>query len=242
LAIAGLDPSKLAAIPAPPPSHAAGFSGGPELHPEAGGVASNEKAALVVPNLTAGGGVRDSLPTVAPAPEVSARRRLLAEVRSPVSPHPPAPFSANAPRALRVSSAPDPRLEGRVIYTMAIQMPNVTSHSGSWMVWFAEHIPEPGAALATVRPPVPLHKVDPAYVRTAEDEHVEGAVKLAAVIGKDGRVDQIELLSGIDARLDHSAEEALGKWLFEPALRDGAPIAVDAVFEVPFRLAPKLSR
>jgi TonB family protein len=241
-AIAGLDPSKFTGIPAPPASHAAGFSGGPEVHPDPGGAASNDKAGLVVPGLTAGGGVRDSLPTVAPAPEASARSRLLAELRSPVSPHPLAPYNPNAPKALRVSSAPDPRLEGRVIYTMAIQMPNVTSHSGSWMVWFAERIPEPGAPLATVRPPVPLHKVDPAYIRSAVDDRVEGDVKLAAVIGKDGRVDRIEILSGIDARLDHSAEEALGKWLFEPALRDGAPVDVDAVFEVPFRLAPKPTR
>jgi TonB family protein len=133
-------------------------------------------------------------------------------------------------------------MEGRVVYTMAIQMPNVTSYSGSWMVWFAEHVPEPGAAAPDVRPPVPRHKVDPAYVRSAVDERIEGIVRLSAVIGKDGRVEQIEMLSGIDARLDRSAEEALGKWLFEPALRDGVPIAVDAVFEVPFRLAPKPSR
>jgi TonB family protein len=242
LAIAGLDPSKFTEIPAPPASHSAGFSGAPEVSPGTGGTVSNEKAALVVPSLTAGGGIRDSLPTVAPAPEASARTRLLAELRTPLSPHLPAPSVSSAPKALRVSSAPDPRLEGRVIYTMAIQMPNVTSYSGSWMVWFAERLPEPGAPLAIVRPPLPRHKVDPAYIRSAVDDGIQGVVRLAAVIGKDGRVDQIEMLSGIDARLDQSAEEALGKWLFEPALRDGAPIAVDAVFEVPFRLAPKPSK
>jgi TonB family protein len=242
LAIAGLDPSKFKEIPAPPPSHEAGFSGGPELHPEAGATASNEKATVVVPSLTAGGGVHDSLPTVVPAPEVSARSRLLAELRTPVTSHVPVPPGPNAPSAPRVSSAPDPRLEGRVIYTMAIQMPNVTSFSGSWMVWFAERIPEPGAPAVTVRPPVPRHKVDPAYIRSAVDQGVEGIIKLAGVIGKDGHVEQIEVLSGIDARLDQSAAEALGKWLFEPALRDGVPIDVDAVFEVPFRLAPKPSR
>jgi TonB family protein len=238
-AIASLKPSKFTEVPAPPESHAAGFSGAPELHPENAGTVSNEKAALVVPNLSAGGGVRDALPTVAPAPDVSARSRLLAELRSPVAPHPPTPAGPNAPSALRVSSAPDPRLEGRVVYAMAIQMPNVTSYSGSWMVWFAERIPQPGAPPASVRPPEPRHKVDPAYIRSAVDQRIEGIVRLAAVIGKDGHVDRIELLSGIDNRLDESAVEALGKWLFEPASRDGAPIEVDAIFEVPFHLAPK---
>jgi TonB family protein len=240
-AIASLEPSKFTEVPAPPASHAAGFSGAPELHPEDAGAAPSESAALVVPGLTAGGGVPDALPTVAPAPEVSPRSRLLAELRSPITPGPLAAPAPGAPKALRVSAAPDPRLEGRVVYAMAIQMANVTSHSGSWMVWFAERIPQPGAPPANVRPPEPRHKVDPAYIRSAADQRIEGVVKLAAVICKDGRVDRIELLSGIDNRLDESAVEALGKWLFVPALRDGAPIEVDAVFEVPFRLAPKPS-
>jgi protein TonB len=69
---------------------------------------------------------------------------------------------------------------------------------------------------------------------------VEGKVRLAAVIRKNGHVDTVELLQHLDNRLDHSAEEALAKWEFAPALRDGTPIEVDAVFEIPFHLAPRL--
>jgi hypothetical protein len=36
--------------------------------------------------------------------------------------------------------------------------------------------------------------------------------------------------------------ESLAKWEFEPAVRDGEAVDVDAVFEIPFRLAPKLSK
>ena len=241
-AIASLDPSKLTEIPPSLPSHPAGFSGAPEVHPESAAAASNDQAALVVPSLTAGGGVRDALPTLAPSPEVSARARLLAELRTPITPTPAPRAASGGLGAPRVSSAPDPRLDGRVVYAMAIQMPNVTSYSGSWMVWFAERAPLPGAPPIAVRPPEPRHKVDPAYIRSAADEGIQGTIRLAAVIGRDGRVDRIELIRGIDNRLDESAVEALGKWLFEPAMRDGVPIEVDAVFEVPFRLAPRLSR
>ena len=238
LVIAGLDPAKVPEIPQLPPTHEAGFSAGREER--AGPATSNENASLVVPGLTAGGSVPDPAPTMAPAPTPpSAAARLLAELHTPLDKNIPAALAAAAPKATRVSSSPDPRMSGRVVYTMAIQMPNMTSYSGSWMVWYAEHVPEPGAAPIDIRPPVPLHVVHPAYIRSAADDKIEGIVRLAGVIGKDGHMSEIELLSGIDKRLDDSAQEALAKWIFTPAQRSGSPIAVDAVFEVPFRLAPK---
>ena len=88
-----------------------------------------------------------------------------------------------------MAEAPDPRLAGRVVYTVAIQMPNVTSYSGSWMVWFAEH--EPAAAARrrrTCGAPVPLRKVDPKYIAAAAAERVEGTIRLFGVIRKDGHV------------------------------------------------------
>jgi protein TonB len=133
-------------------------------------------------------------------------------------------------------------MDGRVVYMMAIQMQNITSYSGSWMVWFAEHQPLPGAPPLEMRPPDPLHKVDPKYIADAALERVEGIVRLSAVIRKDGRVESVELLKHLDERLDKSAEEALAKWQFEPAQRDGTPVDVDAVFEIPFRLAPRTSK
>jgi protein TonB len=132
-------------------------------------------------------------------------------------------------------------LEGRVIYSVAIQMPNITSYSGSWIVWFAEHEQKEGAT-GEVRPPVPLRKVDPKYVASAAADGVQGVVRLAAVIRRNGHVDTIQLLRHLDDRLDASAMESLAKWEFEPAARNGMPLDVDAVFEIPFRLAPKPSK
>jgi protein TonB len=130
-------------------------------------------------------------------------------------------------------------MDGRAVYTVAIQMPNVTSYSGSWIVWFAEHEPVPGAPSHDVRPPIPLRKVDPKYIAAAAEEKVEGVVRLSAVIRKDGRVESVALLRHLDDRLDRSAQEALAQWVFQPALLEGAPIDVDAAFEIPFRLAPR---
>jgi TonB family protein len=105
------------------------------------------------------------------------------------------------------------------------------------MMWFADREGH-GRDSSVLVAPVPVRKVDPAYSPAAIAEKVEGFVRLAAVIGADGVVEEVTLVRGVDERLDRSAVAALSKWRFEPALRDGKPVAVEALVEVPFRLQP----
>ena len=121
---------------------------------------------------------------------------------------------------------------------MAIQMPNLTSASGSWLMWYSESAAR-SAGLAPISPPVAHRKVDPKYLPTAVEEHVEGTVRLFCTIGLDGNVSGIEIVQGADRRLEQSAIAALAKWEFYPATRNGQPIAVDLVVEIPFRLLPR---
>jgi TonB family protein len=237
MAIVGLDPAKTMDIPKPPPPRDAGFSAGPKPNPE-GEHAAAVKAMLSVPGLYASGGPNDIQPLTASALAPTSQRNLMATMNAGGVPKtPPA-----GPHAPHVASSPDPRMNGRAIYMMAVQMPNVTSFSGSWMVWFAEHESLPGGPPIEMQPPEPMRKVDPKYIADAANERVEGIVRLTAVIRKDGTIDGVELLKHLDDRLDRSAQEALAKWRFEPARRDGTPVEVDAVFEIPFRLAPKVAR
>ena len=64
-------------------------------------------------------------------------------------------------------------------------------------------------------------------------------MQLSAVIHTDGYVYGITVLNGLDPRLDRNAMTALRKWEFEPARRDGAPVDIDIVIEIPFRLRPR---
>jgi TonB family protein len=240
LAIAGLQPVKLPEVPTPPGSHSAAFSAGPKLNP-AGGTGGSASASLHVPGLMVAGTAEDRPVMVAKASPTSSAS-LAAAARAAHNAAPPAVSTAASHPATRVTEAPDPRLYGRAVYTMAIQMPNVTSYSGSWLVWFAERDVSPGGPPANLIPPQPLRKVDPMYVASAANEHIEGKVRLWAVIGKDGHVSSVALLSHLDDRLDLSAREALSKWIFLPARYNGVAVEVDAVFEVPFRLAPRPPR
>ena len=239
LAIVGLNPAKTMEVPAPPGSRAAGFSAGPAARAE-GGTGANRIALLNVPGLVVSGGAKDTQPTLMAHFSPTSKENLLAAARMSMAAAPKVPVE---PRAPRVAEAPDPRFAGRVVYAIAIQMPNVTSFSGSWLVWFAEREPEPkgtpGAAPRQMRPPGVVRKVDPKYIAAAAEERVEGTVRLFGVIGKDGHVGGIALLRQLDERLDRSAREALAKWEFTPALRDGVAVDVDAIFEIPFHLAPR---
>ncbi len=65
--------------------------------------------------------------------------------------------------------------------------------------------------------------------------HVEGEVILYAIIRKDGSVDSIQRVRGLEPQLDQNAMEALREWKFSPATRDGAPVDIEAVVHIPFR-------
>jgi TonB family protein len=235
LAIVGLNPARTTEVPKPPASRAAGFSAGPE--PRAEGDTGAKKFALVnVPGLVVSNGAKDTRPTMAATFSPTSRENLLAAARVSKGAAPKVPVELGGTYA----PVPDPRFAGRVVYTMAVQMPNVTSYSGSWLVWYAERVPEPGgAAPREMRPPEVVRKVDPKYVAAAAADRVEGTVRLFGVIGKDGHVGGIALLRQLDDRLDRTAQEALAKWEFTPAMRDGVAVDVDAIFEIPFHLAPR---
>jgi TonB family protein len=244
LAIAGLLPTARPEIPTPKASQQAGFSAGPQPRPTGGDDAA-QPAQLVIPGLLSRNntspGPEDPSPAVMAMLEAPTSMRNLSAAARSVKSADTSPIEVV--RAVRVTTPPDPRLEGRIVYALALQMPNVTSYSGSWTVWFAERDPSaPSPSKQELKPPVPLRKVDPKYVPSAAEERVEGKVRLAAVIRKNGRVDAVELLRGLDNRLDRSAADALAKWEFEPAQLNGVPIELDAVFDIPFHLAPKLTK
>lgn len=239
MAIVGLNPKESAPAPIPDGARNARLAAGPQPRTTGAAEGASTGALLTVPGLMIRKGAPDAQPTLmARAASPTSAANLRAALRDTL---PTTTIAGNRQLATRVSHAPDPVLEGRDTYAMSIQMPNITSYTGSWMIWFAERRDDARAG-GLLSPPVPLRKVDPKYFPAAIADRVEGKVRLAAVIRKDGSVDSVKLLEHLDDRLDHSAQEAMDKWKFEPALRDGQPIDVDAVIEIPFRLAPRTTR
>ena len=148
--------------------------------------------------------------------------------------------AVGAVAADKLGLSPEKVLGAKRVYTLHVNMPNLTSASGSWILNFAELNEESPAGY---RKPetrelaglVPLRKVDPKYPPELRASHVEGEVVLYAIIRKDGSVDSIQLVHSVDPLLDANAMEALAQWKFQPAERQGEPIDLEAVVRIPFR-------
>jgi TonB family protein len=139
--------------------------------------------------------------------------------------------------SLPPSAQPEQIFASKKIYKMLVNMPNLNSATGSWILNFTEmrtNTEGPRLASSDVSAPGPVRKVDPKYPPTLIKERVEGEVVLYAVIRRDGSVDSIQLVHGIDEQLDANAMEALSQWKFRPATRQGAPVELEAIVHIPF--------
>jgi TonB family protein len=142
--------------------------------------------------------------------------------------------------ALPPGAAPEQMFSSHRVYSLNVNMPNLNSYSGSWIIRFSElHLSAGGHRNDDVTTPVPLHKVDPKYPPDLLKEHVQGEVILYGVIREDGSVDSIQLVRGIDPQLNANSISAFSQWKFRPATKDGQPIALEAIVHIPFREPPR---
>jgi protein TonB len=75
----------------------------------------------------------------------------------------------------------------------------------------------------------------PQYPAIARAAHVQGAVVLHAIIGKDGVIKQLEVVSG-NAMLQGAALQAVRNWRYHPLLLNNEAMEVDTQITVNFDL------
>jgi TonB family protein len=164
--------------------------------------------------------------------------------RARIAPEGSKSLSADAEGAAQATPklglSPQEVLGSKRVYTLHVNMPNLTSASGSWILNFAElNDSAPGGYMnpgtSDLAGPIPLRKVDPKYPPELRTLHVDGEVVLYAIIRKDGSVDSIQLVHSVDPHLDANAMEALAQWKFRPAEKHGEPVDLEAVVHIPFR-------
>lgn len=87
-----------------------------------------------------------------------------------------------------------------------------------------------------VSAPRPIFAPDPEYSEEARKAKYQGTCVLWLVVGPDGRTRDIRVARTLGLGLDQKAIEAVKQWKFEPAMKDGKPVAVQVNVEVTFRL------
>ena len=80
-----------------------------------------------------------------------------------------------------------------------------------------------------------IRKVVPEYPALARSARISGVVHLVGIIGKDGRIENLQLVSG-HPMLAQAAIDAVKQWRYQPTLLNGNPVEVIAPIEVRFTL------
>ena len=80
-----------------------------------------------------------------------------------------------------------------------------------------------------------MNKVQPLYPPLARQTRISGTVRLHAIIGKNGGVEQLEVISG-HPLLVQAALDAVKQWRYQATTLNGEPVEVDTTIDVIFSL------
>jgi protein TonB len=81
-----------------------------------------------------------------------------------------------------------------------------------------------------------VHKVTPQYPPLAKQARIQGVVVLQALIGKDGTITNLHVVSG-HPMLTNAALEAVKEWKYKPYFLNGEPVEVETTINVNFSLS-----
>jgi len=81
-----------------------------------------------------------------------------------------------------------------------------------------------------------IRKIVPQYPPLAKQARIQGVVRFEAIIGKDGTIQNLQLMSG-HPLLVAAAQQAVSQWVYRPTLLNGEPVQVLTTIDVNFTLS-----
>jgi TonB family protein len=127
------------------------------------------------------------------------------------------------------------RFQGRYVYTLVIPIENLPVYQGDWIVWFAEKSQRPGDT-PLMRAPMPFRKLEPVGGMAARNRN-EQRLQFTGTITREGKIEGISMLTSPGSAFEKAVIQDLASWDFKPATRDGLPVDIDIVVEIPFNLS-----
>jgi protein TonB len=81
-----------------------------------------------------------------------------------------------------------------------------------------------------------LRHPDPVYPQIAKSARISGTVELSAIIGEDGHIQELKVVSG-HPLLRQAALDAVKQWVYKPTLLNEQPVKVSTTIDVIFSLS-----
>ncbi|MCU1321843.1 MAG: hypothetical protein JWM43_1492 [Acidobacteriaceae bacterium] len=75
---------------------------------------------------------------------------------------------------------------------------------------------------------------NPSFPIAAKEKHLQGSVLLAAFIGKDGKIKNLDVIDSPDPSFTTAASDAVKTWVYRPYLVDDKPTEVETTITVNF--------
>jgi TonB family protein len=111
-----------------------------------------------------------------------------------------------------------------------VEIPAASTSSATLSTNAAEH-----ERLSTVSIPAVRQTIDSSYPLLGRHSRVQGSVVLQAVIGADGNIENLRVVSG-PAILASAAQQAVRQWRFKPFLQNGQPVETKTRITVNFSI------
>jgi TonB family protein len=165
----------------------------------------------------------------APAPAAASQGAPTAVVNRAVLP--PLEVEVVAGDSRRMLQPGNPSINVQLQPVSPAPAPVASSNSSSQVATAAEHVNISRSTADIVSRPV-----QPSYPLLAKQMKVQGSVILQALIGKDGNIQDLQVLSG-PTILSAAAREAVKQWRFKPYLQSGEPVDTEAKITVNFTIS-----
>ena len=144
-----------------------------------------------------------------------------------------------APKTTTVAKKEEPAADAAPPGAIPGALPGAAGNMGSVVKDISANVPKLAGQKLRVSSGVAqgqlTHQVTPQYPVTARQQRVEGTVVLQAVIGKDGSVQKLSVVSG-PSMLTKAAMEAVKQWRYRPFALNGEPVEADTQINVNFKL------
>jgi protein TonB len=81
-----------------------------------------------------------------------------------------------------------------------------------------------------------IYRTQPEYPFVAKSAHIQGQVRISAIISKEGTIENLHVIAG-PPLLVHAAVEAVTKWRYRPYILNNEPVEVETQIVVNFSLS-----